>query len=177
MLADMSRLRRLVLSDRFFSVSCRLARHRELLSEAEFEQLAGVMRQRREEHGFLLTAWVLMPDHWHAIIFPRFPLTISRVMEAIKVGSTLRINGARKRKGLLWQPRFFDRAVRTVKEYSEKIEYIHRNPVRAGLVQHPEDWRWSSVREYAGTLQEETTRHPTLPIDRFLLPSDERARI
>jgi REP element-mobilizing transposase RayT len=46
--------------------------------------LAGVLRERREKHHFLLTAWVFLPDHWHAIIFPCFPVTISRVMESIK---------------------------------------------------------------------------------------------
>jgi len=177
MLGGMSRLRRLVLSDRFFLISCRLARRCEPLSEAEFEQLAKVVRQRREEHGFLLTAWVFHPDPWHAIIFPRYPLTLSRVMEAIKVGSTLRINSARRRTGLLWQPRFFDRVLRTVKECSEKVEYIHLNPVKAGLVRRAEDWPWSSVREYSGTLREKATRHPTLPIDRVLLPSEGRTRI
>ena len=177
MLAGMSRLRRLDLSDRFFFVSCRLARHCEPLNEDEFEKLARVIRLRRERHGFLLTAWVLMPDHWHAIIYPRHPLTISRVMEAIKVGSTLRINGARRRKGRLWQPRFFDHAIRTVKEYGEKVEYIHQNPVRAGLVEQPEQWAWSSAREYSGSLEDKATRHPVLPIDRVLLPSDGRTRI
>ena len=61
-------------------------------------------------------------------------------MEAIKVGSTHRINAGRKESGLLWQPRFFDRALRTVKEYYEKVEYIHLNPVRAGFVSRREDW-------------------------------------
>jgi REP element-mobilizing transposase RayT len=51
-----------------------------------------VGRARREKHHFLLTASVFLPDHWHAIFFPRFPVTISRVMESIKVASTLRIN-------------------------------------------------------------------------------------
>src|SRR5690348_1089602 len=98
-------------------------------------------------------------------------------MEASKVGSTLRINGSRKRTGRLCQTRFFDRALRTVREYNEKVEYIHLNPVRRGLVAKPEDWFGSSAREYAGSLQDETTRHPLLPIDRILLPSDERTRI
>lgn len=173
----MSRLRRLVLSDRFFFVSCRLARHCEPLGEAEFEKLARTVAARREEHGFLLTAWVFLPDHWHAIIYNRDPLTISRVMEAIKVSSTLRINGSQKRTGRLWQPRFFDRALRTVREYNEKVEYIHLNPVKAGLVRRPEDWPWSSAREYSGSLQETATRRPLLSIDRVLLPSDERTRI
>jgi putative transposase len=56
------------------------------------------------------------------------------------------ING-RRRGGGLWQPRFFDRALRTVNEYNEKVEYIHLNPVRAGLVRSPQDWIWSSLNE------------------------------
>ena len=91
----MSRLRRLVLSDRFFFLSCRVLPNRAHLSEHEFGILARVIRERREEHGFLLTAWVFLPDHWHAIIYPPFPLTISRVLESIKVGATLRINRCR----------------------------------------------------------------------------------
>ena len=62
-------------------------------------------------------------------------------------------------------------------EYREKVESIHLNPVRAGLAKRAEEWPWSSVREYSGTLQDEATRHPILPLDRVLLPSDERTRI
>jgi REP element-mobilizing transposase RayT len=139
--------------------------------------LARVLRERREEHHFLLTAWVFLPDHWHAILFPRFPLTISRVMESIKVGSTLRINVSRKKSGLLWQPRFFDRALRSVKEYYEKVEYIHLNPVRAGLVKRAEDWPWSSVYDYTGNLSAPVSANRILAVDRILLPADERTRI
>ena len=173
----MSRLRRLVVSDRFFFITGRMLRNRRILDDSEFECLARVVRARREKHRFFLTAWVFLPDHWHAILYPRFPLTISRVMESIKVGSTLRINGARKEKGLLWQPRFFDRALRTVKEYYEKVDYIHQNRVRAGLVGRAEDWTWSSAREYSGTVQAPVCPHPILQIDRILVPTDQRARI
>jgi REP-associated tyrosine transposase len=177
MLPAVSRLRRLVLSDRFFFVTCRVLKHRAPFRETDFELLANVIRERRAQRPFLLTAWVLLPDHWHAIIFPRFPLTISRVMETIKVASTLRLNGGRHEPGLLWQRRFFDRALRTVKEYNQKVDYIHHNPVKAGLVQRAEDWPWSSAREYTGTLRGLGTRHNTLPIDRMLLPSDPHTRI
>ena len=173
----MSRLRRLVVSDRFFFVTCRLLPRREKLQGSEFERLAHVVRERREKYHFLLTAWVFLPDHWHAIIFPPYPLTISRAMESIKVGSTHRINSGRRESGLLWQPRFFDRAVRTVQEYYEKVEYIHLNPVRAGLVERAEDWPWSSVRDYAGNLSALARGHRILPIDRILLPADARTRI
>ena len=93
----MSRLRRLVLYDRFFFITCRLLPHRGRLTESEFDHLARVIRQRREKYHFQFTAWVFLPDHWHAIFFPRFPVTISVVMEPIKVSSTLRTNTGRNR--------------------------------------------------------------------------------
>ena len=161
----------------FFFITCRVLPRRRKLTESEFERLAGAIRERREEHHFLLTAWIFLPDHWHAILFPRSPLTISTLMESIKVSSTHRINAGRKESGLLWQPRFFDRAVRTVKEYYEKVEYIHLNPVRAGLVERAEDWPWSSVRDYAGNLRGAAGANRILAIDRILLPADERTRI
>lgn len=59
-------------------------------------------------------------------------------MEAIKVSATRRINRGRETLGPLFQSRFFDRALRTVQEYHETVEYIHRNPVRRGYVTRPE---------------------------------------
>ncbi|MGA2073717.1 MAG: hypothetical protein ABSH52_09450 [Terriglobia bacterium] len=76
--------------------------------------------------------------HWHAIFYPRSPLTISRVMEATKDGATKRINRSRGEVGRLLEARFFDRALRTVHEYNEKVQYIHLNPVRARPARHPE---------------------------------------
>src|SRR5579862_8599767 len=63
----MSRLRRLVLSDLYFFITGRVIPYRRMLDESEFECLARVVRERRRKHGFLLTAWVFLPDHWHAI--------------------------------------------------------------------------------------------------------------
>jgi REP element-mobilizing transposase RayT len=94
----MSRLRRLVLSDRWFFITCRVLPRRRHLSHSEFATLAQVIAERRAEHRFLLTAWVFLPDHWHAIFYPRHPLTISRVMEAIKDGATKPRKAAEERK-------------------------------------------------------------------------------
>ena len=144
------------------------------LSEAEVAVLAGSIQSRRTQHRFLLTAWVFLPDPWHAIIMPPYPSTVSRVMESIKVSSTRLINKLRADRGVLWQGRFFDRALRTVKEYHEKVEYIHLNPVKRGLVTKPEEWKWSSIHDHMGTLPQPKN---VLPVDRVLLPTDERARI
>ena len=72
---------------------------------------------------------------------------------------------SRGAEGELWQPRFSDRALRTVKEYNEKVEYIHLNPVRAGLVSRAEDWSrpaGSSYNEYAGASANESVSRRTV---------------
>jgi hypothetical protein len=70
----------------------------------------------------------------------------------------------------------FDRALRTVKEYNEKVEYIHWNPVTAGLVRRPEDWTWSSVHDFTGSVSA-AGMGSAIPVDRILMPSNERTRI
>ena len=98
-------------------------------------------------------------------------------MKSVKQSSMSAVNQRRGADGELWQPRFFDRALRTVKEYNEKVEYIHLNPVRAGLVSRPEDWRWSSYNEYAGMSADVQNERCGLIVDRVRMPSDPRARI
>jgi REP element-mobilizing transposase RayT len=124
----MPRLRRLVRSGRLFFITCRVLLPRRHLSDSEFATLAQVIAERRAEHKFLLTAWVFLPDHWHAIFYPRHPQGISRVMKGIKDGATKRINRSRRETGTLWQPRFpstrsgqaFDRTLRTWKSTTRR---------------------------------------------------------
>ena len=68
-------------------------------------------------------------------------------------------------------PRFSDRALGTVEEYNEKVQYIHLNPVRAGLGRRPEDWPWSNAHDYQGSLNCAPATPSALFIDRLLLPA------
>jgi putative transposase len=52
-------------------------------------------------------------------------------------------------RGHIWQRRFYDFVVFTERKRVEKLRYMHRNPVKRGLVQKPQQWRWSSFRHYA----------------------------
>lgn len=79
-----------------------------------------------------------MPDHWHALMCPSYPLTISRVVQDIKYVSARRLDRLRRRHRPVCQHQFWDRFVRHVKELSERFDYMHRNPVRRGLVIKPE---------------------------------------
>ncbi len=172
-----SRLRRPFLADRYFFITVRLLQDRAKLADADFRLLALAFHRARVVHPFFLTAWVFLPDHWHVIAAPAYPLTISLVMKSVKTSSTILINRQRGEAGELWQARFFDRALRSVKEYNEKVEYIHMNPVKAGLVRRSQDWRWSSVNEYSGRSAAAEKQRCGLIVDRVRLPSDPRTRI
>jgi hypothetical protein len=126
--------------------------------------------QRFALFAFLCGSW------WASVIGLAYPKTISLAMESIKVSSTRQINTKRKEASQLWQGRFFDRALRTVKEYGRAIEYIHWNPVKRGLVKRPGERVWSSQAEYA-VPGEAARRQTILRIDRVRISSDERTRI
>lgn len=106
-----------------------------------------------------------------------YPLTISAAMKSIKLSSTNGLGECRGEAGELWQGRFFDHALRTVKDYTETMEYIHLYPVRRGVVKRPDDWTWSSYHEYAGARAVEQEKRCGLVIDRVRLPADKTARI
>ena len=91
-----------------------------------------------------------MPEHRHLLISEPQIGNSSVVVQAVKLGFTQRWRGTRGISGQFWQRRFYDFNVWSQRKEVEKLKYMHRNPVVRGLVEKPEDWRWSSYRSYAG---------------------------
>jgi putative transposase len=93
-----------------------------------------------------LHAVVVMPDHVHLVLTPlgdnEGPISLPEILQTIKSVSAHRINKYLGRKGSLWQQESFDRAMREVENTLGKLEYVLGNPVRAGLVTSPFDYRW-----------------------------------
>ena len=93
-----------------------------------------------------LYAAVVMPDHVHLICLPlsdsRGPFSIPEITQAIKSESAHRINRALGRTGRVWQDESFDHVLRHAESLAEKIDYILKNPARAGLVANVTDYRW-----------------------------------
>ena len=87
--------------------------------------------------------------------------------------ATLRFHALRGSKGAFWQHQFWDRFVRHEREFKERLEYMHVNPVRRGLVKRPEDWRWSSHNNFA--LDKATVSACPIQIDYVSLPVGYRA--
>ena len=103
-----------------------------------------------------------MPKHIHLLIREPDRHTPSVAMQALKLAFARRVLAEQRRRRDLqqpdlfdntphhiWQPRFYDFNVWTERKRIEKLRYMHRNPVKRGLVESPELWRWSSFRNYA----------------------------
>jgi putative transposase len=121
-----------------------------------------VLEQVRRRYQFVVVGYVVMPEHVHLLIGEPQRRTPSTVMQALKLGFARRVlaQARRQRKpdqGRLfdyapqhiWQKRFYDFNVWTEHKRIEKLRYMHRNPVKRGLVLSPELWNWSSFRAYA----------------------------
>jgi putative transposase len=135
----MSNVYRLRATDKIFFITTNLSRGTAELIESEFEMLLQVFSESRTRLGFVLLGYVFMPDHLHALIWPRPPLTISRVLQDMKYCSSRNLNRVRGTAGTVWQHQFSDRFVRAAQEFQQRLEYMHYNPVRKGLVFHPEE--------------------------------------
>src|SRR5262245_41824011 len=130
----MSNIHRLKSSDKIFFITSNLISGELPFTEVEHSVILETIAKTREQTGFLLCGYVLMPDHWHALIWPRFTVTISKVVQTVKRISSFKLNRLRHRHGSIWQHQFWDRFVRHPQEFHQRLEYMHFNPVRKGLV-------------------------------------------
>ena len=122
------------MTDSIFFVNVNLRPRIKRFNESEFELLIRILEASRRRLGFLLCGYVLMPDHWHALIWPSYRLRIDQVLHDAKKIMTLRLHARRGTCGPLWQHQFWDRFVRHEREFGERLDYMHLNPVKKGLV-------------------------------------------
>jgi REP element-mobilizing transposase RayT len=84
-----------------------------------------------------------MPDHVHLVFTPFELFNLAIIMNRIKGVSSHGINRALNHAVIIWQREYFDRAIRSDENLRKKIEYVCRNPVRAGLAATIDDYKWS----------------------------------
>jgi len=98
-----------------------------------------------EGQRYLLKAWVVMPNHVHAVVWPMPNHTLSKIMQSWKGYMAREANKLLDRAGTFWQPEPFDHWIRNDEEGARCCGYVVNNPVKARLCAPPEDWRWSSA--------------------------------
>ncbi len=112
------------------------------------ERIAALVEQALKHFDgerYHLIAWCIMPNHVHVLIQQREGHPLSKVIQSWKSFTAHKANKLLGRSGDFWMPDYVDRFIRDEKHFMATVEYIHHNPVKAGLVSAPEEWRWSSA--------------------------------
>jgi putative transposase len=146
----------------FITTSCH--QRLPLLAEPENRDLfLKVLEQARRRYRFVVVGYVVMPEHIHLLLSEPERGDLSLAMQVLKQGFARRLlcqlrrsHDPRQRalwdfaleQQHIWQRRFYDFAVWTAAKRQEKLHYIHQNPVRRGLVLEPDQWAWSSARDW-----------------------------
>ncbi len=105
-----------------------------------------VLRGTQEAGLGTWLAWVLMPDHFHGLVSLAEGADLATLMRELKGASARELNRRLGRRGRLWQPGFYDHALRLEEGRVAAARYIVANPLRAGLVRHCGDYpHWDSV--------------------------------
>jgi putative transposase len=153
----------------FITFSC-VKRH-PLLGTAEARNcFVRILDEVRIRYAFRLVGYVVMPEHVHLLITESVKGNPSVAIQVLKQRVSCALlertrNGARRAVAHFWQRRFYDFNVYSGKKITEKLNYMHLNPLKRDLVAHLKDWPWSSWSHYANS------EFVLIPIDRW----DERA--
>lgn len=160
----MARALRIEYEGAYYHVTSRgVARHEIFFDEDGREAFLQRLLGAHERWGVVFHGYCLMTNHVHLeVATPHAGL--SRAMQWIMHGHASYVNRRHRRVGHLFQGRFKSVLVEAETHLEELTRYIHLNPVRAGLVDHPGDYRWSSYRTYLGLEK----RPPWLDVSRTL---------
>jgi|GEM_PF-2359694 len=133
----------------------------------DYEEFSSIIGWYQEQFSLEITAWCLMPNHWHLIVKPVTTLQLSKCMHGIQ--STHAISIRRRTEtsgeGAIYGQRFkgfcihFDRLLKTV-------VYVERNPVKAGLVQNATAWPFSSAKKLIHQFQSPRVLRLPLELER-----------
>ena len=145
-------------------ITCSCYRRLPFLNRARSrDRFLALLEQVRTRYRFVVVGYVVMPEHIHLLISEPEVGSPSKVMQVLKQRTARALLPKRKRRNPLqrdlfgngaqprafWQARFYDFNVWTTRKRVEKLRYMHRNPVKRGLVESPEQWAWSSYRFYS----------------------------
>jgi len=115
--------------------------------EEDYQLYLNVVAESCRRHGVEVWAYCLMPNHIHMIAMPSASEALSKALGFAHRKYAMRVNAREGWTGHLWQERFSS-FVMDESYLLAAVRYVELNPVRAGLVDHPQDYRWSSVKSH-----------------------------
>jgi putative transposase len=150
MLGGMPRVARIVIPDIPYHITQRGNRREDVFfSDEDRLVYLKLLAQYATLHGLDVKAYCLMTNHVHLVAVPATANALSGALKPVHLRYTQHVNWTQNVSGRLWQGRFFSCALDDA-HFLQAVRYVERNPVRAGLVAHAEDYPWSSAAAHCG---------------------------
>ena len=112
---------------------------------ADYEQFQWLMGRAAERVFMRVLAYVLMPNHWHLVLWPEDDGAVSAYLKWLAGTHACYFNRCYRHSGAVYQSRFRSVAVHDPIQLLRVLRYVEANPVRAGLVARADAWHWSSA--------------------------------
>jgi putative transposase len=129
--------------------------------DGDYRVYLDTLQHAATTRGCAIHAYVLMTNHVHLLLTPERTEGPSRLMQAVGRRYVRHVNGGYRRTGTLWEGRYKSALIDSERYLLICSRYIELNPVRAGMVDRPDDYRWSSYRCNATGRRDEVTQpHP-----------------
>ncbi len=132
------------------------------LKEKEIAEIVKEAIHYRDEKEYELVAYTIMPNHVHIVFTPKFVsrseasttnktkneagasfYNVTKILQDLKSEAALKCNKLLNRSGTFWHHESYDHVVRNIDELGRIVNYVLQNPVKAGLVENQEEWKWS----------------------------------
>lgn len=140
----------------FFTVNLLERKNNDLLVR-EIALLRETVRAVRKRHPFQIDAWVVLPEHMHAVwTLPPGDADFSKRWRLAKSGFSRALPKTEYRTNVrkvagergIWQRHFWEHCIRDEADFERHVDYVHVNPVKHGLVSRVKDWPYSSFHRY-----------------------------
>lgn len=130
-------------------------RHSLFHGPEDYDEFLDFMDRSLERVPIRVLGYVLMPNHWHLVLWPGACAELSKFLHYLTTLHAARFRYRSRTTGLghVYQGRYRASIVDTDIRYVRTIRYVEANPLRADLVRRAEDWQWSSLNERAGDVR------------------------
>jgi putative transposase len=140
-----------------------IGRRAVFFAEEDYARYREFLAAAAAANGLKVHAYVLMPHHVHLLATPETATSLPRAMQSLGRRYVRTVNALHRRTGTLWEGRYRAAPIESETYFIACCRYIERDPVRARLVDHPRQYRWSSYRAHAeGTADDLAAFHPAL---------------
>jgi len=119
-------------------------------NDGNYRYLLELAKRYYQKYGVVIIAYCLLPNHYHFLLRHAAETPLSKFMTVLFNAYVQALNLQQGRTGTLFEGRFKHKCVDKWEYLVTLCRYIHRNPVKAGLVSQPEDWLYSNYREWIG---------------------------